>query len=133
MKTAALLLVALLSTVQTVGWVECCCILICKHQNDPCKDECRDPEPKPETACCEKPASPAPAHDHEPRCAHLEPSTEIATGPVASIPSFFPALILALPPELFQAPERRLGESVSGQVRGSPPPLLHLLYRSLLI
>src|SRR6185503_11807944 len=36
MKTGTLVLALLTATVQTVGWVECCCILICKHRNDPC-------------------------------------------------------------------------------------------------
>src|SRR4051812_40707382 len=84
LKKAAFALTLAVFAVQTVGWVECCCILICKHQNDPCKDECKDQPRQPQAAapdCCEKPAaaapSGAPAHRHDQRCAHVQPSSEV--------------------------------------------------------
>ena len=61
MKATALALVLLTATVQTVGWVECCCILICKHRNDPCSD-CKEKQQAATVAdCCEKSHHQAPA------------------------------------------------------------------------
>src|SRR5262245_7327098 len=98
MKTLALALIALVSTVQTVGWVECCCALICKHRNDPCKDECKPAPETPSHDCCEKPA-PAPTHHHDERCAHVEPSSEVASE-TAALPTVDLDLVLLLPPAL---------------------------------
>jgi len=132
-KSAILVLAALVSTVQTVGWVECCCILICKHHNDPCKDDCKDKPQKATADCCEKPASRAPVHQHDQRCSHVEPSSEILTASadhpvadavlVAEVPV---AILLPLPAEA------AIAVSPAAVPRGSPP-LLHLLFATLLI
>src|SRR5215831_9160243 len=93
MKTTALALVLLTATVQTVGWVECCCILICKHRNDPCSD-CKEKHHETAPAdCCSKPhEAPAP----EKRCAHVEPSSEVVAQ-AAALPSVDFDLVLDLP------------------------------------
>jgi hypothetical protein len=131
MKAIALSLVLLTATVQTVGWVECCCILICKHRNDPCSD-CKE-QPQQATAeasCCEK------SHHEEPapekRCAHVEPSSEVVVQ-AAALPSVNLDLILALPllPALQAPPEFAGALAPSCEIRGSPP--LHLLYSVFLI
>ena len=137
LKKAAFALSLAVFTVQTVGWVECCCILICKHQNDPCQDECKDQPRKPQAAaadCCEKPAarpSGAPAHRHDQRCSHVQPSSEIDSQ-TAAAPIDVPLLALVLfHPEL-PLPVDRATELPIRAARGSPP-LLHLLYGALLI
>jgi len=127
MKTSALSLILLVSAVQTVGWVECCCVLFCKHHNDPCSD-CKDqPQPAPEKDCCKK--KKAAQHSRhtqgDGRCAHVEPSSEVnvhsAEQPpmtmdvVAELPVAAP-----LPAPVFG--EERLIEL--DRVRGSPPLLL---------
>ena len=78
MKAAAFALALVVSTVQTVGWVECCCILICKHRNDPCSDckEKRAQEPV-VADCCEKSHHETPAP--EKRCSHVEPGCQSET------------------------------------------------------
>jgi hypothetical protein len=134
MKTAMIALCALLATVQTVGWVECCCVLICKHHNDPCKDECKD-KPQASTAshdCCEKPAPRAPVHEHGKRCSHVEPSSEVVSQAADHV-DLTPTLILDLPViEVLVDRTPRTADAVAESVRGSPP-LLHLLYSHLLI
>lgn len=131
MKPLALALIALVSTVQTVGWVECCCALICKHRNDPCKDECKPAPETPSHDCCEKPA-PAPTHHHDKRCAHVEPSSEVMSV-VADLPHPDFDLVLLLPPPIL-APAAEPATAIPfSDARGSPPPLLHLLYGALLI
>ncbi len=133
MKAAILALAALVSTVQTVGWVECCCILICKHHNDPCKDECKE---KPQASghdCCEKPTAPAPQHDHDKRCSHVEPSSEILTQdanlhPATPLESIELPLVNLLPSPADSLRTLPLCEATRGS-----PPLLHLLFGSLLI
>jgi hypothetical protein len=136
MKTATLALTLVLSAVQTVGWVECCCILICKHRNDPCAD-CKEKQeaPKHEADCCAKKEAPAaPVHQHEKRCSHVEPSSEIALQDAPPAPVLFD-LVLDLPlvPQLIEPSSAGLADGPSRDSRGSPPPLLHLLYSALLI
>jgi hypothetical protein len=128
----ALVLIALMSTVQTVGWVECCCALICKHRNDPCKDECKPAPETPTHDCCEKPATPAPTHDHDKRCAHVEPSSEVESLS-AVLPTVDFDLVLVIPPAIFVSAEAPRTDRLFSLNRGSPPPLLHLLYGALLI
>jgi hypothetical protein len=135
MRTATLALTLLLSTVQTVGWVECCCILICKHRNDPCAD-CKKKQdvPKHEADCCAKKEAPAaPVHQHEKRCSHVEPSSEIALQDAPPPPVLFD-LVLDLPlvPSVSEPPAAHRTDSPFCDSRGSPPPL-HLLYSVLLI
>jgi len=134
MKTGVVVLAALLSTVQTVGWVECCCILICKHHNDPCKDECKDKDQAPASAseCCQKPAPKAPAHDHDKRCSHVEPSSDVLAlasdlqGIVPLLVADASVILAPILPVVGHRPDRPACD-----VRGSPP-LLPLL-GSLLI
>lgn len=38
MKTAALVLAIAVAAVQSVAVADCCCVLICKHQNQSCSD-----------------------------------------------------------------------------------------------
>lgn len=135
MKAAALLLALLVSTVQTVGWVECCCILICKHHNKPCGD-CKKDEPAAGTHdCCTKEATghaPTPSPGREKRCSHIEPSSEVLSQ-VADVPPLTLDLLLVLPElTLPQDPgDLRSPEAPTCDTRGSP--LLHLLYSVLLI
>ena len=138
MKAAALALALVVSAVQTVGWVECCCILICKHRNDPCSD-CKEKQEAATTAdCCEKKsekkdaAKPA-SHDHEKRCSHVEPSSEVVTQTAPPPPVDFD-LVLDLPvvPVIAQPFNVHRTDLGTGDSRGSPPPL-HLLYSVLLI
>jgi len=133
MKTAILALAALVSTVQTVGWVECCCILICKHHNDPCKDECKEKPQAAAHSCCDQAETPAPRHDHDQRCSHVEPSSEILSQdadlhPVAPLDAIIVPVVewLPVPAEATRTVPR------SDATRGSPP-LLHLLFGTLLI
>jgi hypothetical protein len=131
MKAGALALALAISAVQTVGWVECCCILICKHRNDPCSDCKEKKEPAQHASCCDKKEAPAPAP--EKRCSHVEPSSEVLVQAPAAPPVIFD-LVLDLPvvPEL-QAPLK--GSETDrpfAEIRGSPP-LLHLLHSVLLI
>jgi len=135
MKATLLILVAMISTVQTVGWVECCCVLICKHHNDPCKDECKDKEAAPvEADCCAKKAAPVSHHEDEKRCSHVEPSSEVVAQ-TATLPPVIMDVVLELPVVLLlPAPaesEQIDGASGHSSVRGSPP--LHLLYSVFLI
>ena len=74
MQAAAFALALAVSAVQTVGWVDCCCVLICKHQNDPCKDCAEKPEAARE-ACCDESHQPA----KEAPCSHVQPSSEVAS------------------------------------------------------
>ena len=131
MRTSALVLALLTATVQTVGWVECCCILICKHRNDPCS-ECKDKRTQePVVAdCCEKSHHETPAP--EKRCSHVEPSSEVAVQ-AAALPSVDLDLVLDLPlVPVLQAPHVAAGAvAPSAEIRGSPP--LHLLFSVLLI
>jgi hypothetical protein len=135
MKTATLALTLVLSAVQTVGWVECCCILICKHRNDPCAD-CKEKQeiPQHEADCCAKKKAPvAPVHQHEKRCSHVEPSSEIVVRDAPPPPVEFD-LVLDLPlvPFLVEPPVAHPADGPYSDSRGSPPPL-HLLYSVLLI
>lgn len=134
LKKAGFALALAVFTVQTVGWVECCCVLICKHQNDPCKDECRE-KPQPQAAapdCCEKPAGKAPAHRHDPqRCSHVQPSSEIVSA-AADVHVEAPLVFIELPLVPLAPSERPAAELPIRAARGSPP-LLHLLYGALLI
>jgi hypothetical protein len=132
MKALALTLVALVSTVQTVGWVECCCALICKHRNDPCKDECKPAPAVPAHDCCDKPSPQAPSHEHDKRCAHVEPSSEVESQ-AAELPAMTLDLVLVVPPAILLPGETAKTERLFSPSRGSPPPLLHLLYGALLI
>ena len=136
MKATALALVLLTATVQTVGWVECCCILICKHRNDLCSD-CRKSktaqEPMAHADCCDK-SVPAPAEPvHEKRCAHIEGSSEVLPQDAPPPPVQFD-LVLDLPviPDAPAPSDRDEKDGLSRYGRGSPPPL-HLLYSVLLI
>ena len=132
MKIAILALASLIGTVQTVGWVECCCVLICRHHNDPCKDECKEKEAPAAHDCCEKPAPAAPAHDHNKRCSHVEPSSEVVSQAAAPV-DVAPLLVLDLPPLALPVDRTPVAvEALPESVRGSPP-LLHLLYSHLLI
>lgn len=131
MKTSALVLALLTATVQTVGWVECCCVLICKHRNDPCSD-CKEKKQaqEPVADCCKK------SHHQEPapekRCSHVEPSSEVVVH-AAVLPSVDLDLVLELPlVPVLQAPPQAAGAlAPSAEIRGSPP--LHLLNSVLLI
>jgi len=131
MKTGTLVLALLTATVQTVGWVECCCILICKHRNDPCSD-CKEKQQQAtaEASCCEK------SHHQEPapekRCAHVEPSSEVVVQ-AAALPSVDLDLVLDLPlvPQMQAPPVAAGAVAPSCEIRGSPP--LHLLFSVLLI
>jgi hypothetical protein len=133
MASLAIALAALLATVQTVGWVECCCVLICRHHNDPCKDDCKKPQPPAAGHdCCGTPAPQAPAHDHGKRCSHVEPSGEILSQ-AADLPDVAPVLALDLP--VLDLTADRVpadGHAPPESARGSPP-LLHLLFASLRI
>ena len=129
MKSLALALGLLTATVQTVGWVECCCILICKHRNDPCSD-CKQKPETPVADCCQKSHHQAPAP--EKRCAHVEPSSEVVAH-AATLPAVELDLTLVLPlvPVLQAPPEFAGATAPSCEIRGSPP--LHLLFSVLLI
>jgi len=134
LKKAGFLLALAVFTVQTVGWVECCCVLICKHQNDPCKDDCKEQRQAQAAApdCCEKPAAKAPAHRHDqPRCSHVQPSSEIVSS-AADVHVEAP-LVFVEPPVVPLAPAGRpVADRPIRSARGSPH-LLHLLYGALLI
>jgi hypothetical protein len=135
MKASVLALTLVVSTVQTVGWVECCCILICKHRNDPCSDCKKSPTPEPMTHadCCEK-KTPAPAEPvREKRCSHVEGSSEVLSQEAPPPPVLFD-LVLDLPamPAVPAPAERHKIDALFCDDRGSPPPL-HLLYSVLLI
>ena len=135
MRTATLALTLLLSAAQTVGWVECCCVLICKHRNDPCAD-CKEKKdvPKHEADCCAKKDTPAPpTHEHEKRCSHVEPSSEVVSQG-APPPAVVFDLILDLPliVRLPDPPTTPQTDRLFCDSRGSPPPL-HLLYSVFLI
>jgi hypothetical protein len=133
MKTGALLLALAVSAVQTVGWVECCCVLICKHRNDPCKDECTDRhEATPKADCCLNHPEPSPVKEEHPRCSHVEGSSNVVA-PDAPVPPVALDVVLelpvvTLPPVL---PDAASAERPANAIRGSPP--LHLLYSVLLI
>lgn len=130
MKATALALALAISAVQTVGWAECCCILICKHQNQPCSD-CKESTEAPAPAgCCSESSHQAPKE--ETRCAHVEPSSEVVSQP-ATLPPIDFTLVLELPALPLQPPPRQAGraEDLALHSRGSPP--LHLLYSVLLI
>ena len=131
LRKALFALVLAVFTVQTLGWVDCCCILICKHHNDPCKDECKE---KPKAAahdCCEKPAAKAPAHHHDQRCSHVEPSSEVVAQ-AAEVHVDLPAIIVEIPSLDLTFPEAP-GTALPLQATRGSPPLLHLLYGALLI
>ena len=134
MKAGALALALLVSAVQTVGWVECCCILICKHRNDPCSDckEKKQAEAEHHADCCKKKVAAPAEPPHETRCSHVEPSSEVVAQAPPPPPVLFD-LILVLPaiPAL-QAPAECHKTDSPFCGRGSPPPL-HLLYSVLLI
>ena len=133
MKASAFALAILVSTVQTVGWVECCCVLICKHHNDPCRKECKNHQAAAAPAdCCSKHSEQPASKDDEKRCSHVEPSSEVVAQSAALPPIIFD-LVLELPIVLL--PEvtlvRPTSEPPRWDSRGSPP--LHLLYSVLLI
>lgn len=131
MRSFALALTLLTATVQTVGWVECCCVLICKHRNDPCSD-CKEKQAQQEAVaeCCQK------SHHQEPapekRCSHVEPSSEVVVH-AAVLPSVDLDLVLDLPlvPVMQAPPSADAALAPSAEIRGSPP--LHLLYSVFLI
>jgi len=133
MKSISLALALLTATVQTVGWVECCCVLICKHRNDPC-GKCKEKHEAPpvEASCCEKkheaPKAPAP----EKRCSHVEPSSEVVAHATV-LPPVILDVVLELPVVPFApTPSQVLfSDAAFGEIRGSPP--LHLLNSVLLI
>lgn len=131
MKTLALALTLVTATVQTVGWVECCCVLICKHRNDPCSD-CKEKQEEPAAVadCCEKSHDQGPAP--EKRCAHVEPSSEVVAH-AAALPSVDLDLILDLPlvPMVQVPPAADAAIAPSAGIRGSPP--LYLRNSVLLI
>ena len=131
MRKAIFALALAVFTVQTVGWVECCCILICKHRNDPCKDECKEQPQAAAHDCCEKPAPKTPAHQHDKRCSHVEPSNEVVSQS-SEIQAAPPAIVVDLPLLEIFASEVPGTELPLQDTRGSPP-LLHLLYGALLI
>ena len=67
------------STAQSVSWADCCCGSFCEHKNT-CtgcgpEDEC--PGAGATSSCCDRKESPKPK-----TCSHLEPSSEIESGPV---------------------------------------------------
>ena len=128
MKAAALALALVVSAVQTVGWVDCCCVLICKHQNDPCKDCAGKPEAAKE-ACCDESHKPAKEDD---LCTHVQPSSEIASHSAPLPPVVFD-VVLELPVIPFELSPVDLEKTTRliSQARGSPP--LHLLNSVLLI
>jgi hypothetical protein len=128
MKAAAFALALAVSAVQTVGWVDCCCVLICKHQNDPCKDCAEKPEAARE-ACCDE--SHRPAKEEAP-CSHVQPSSEVASHADPLPPVIFD-VVLELPVVPFQPSpaESEKTTRLNSQARGSPP--LHLLNSVLLI
>lgn len=128
MKTGTLVLALLTATVQTVGWVECCCILICKHRNDPCSD-CKEKQETPIVAdCCDK-SHEAPARER--RCAHIEPQSDVDSTTTA-LPAVDLDLVLDLPGDRFEPAQNDVpAPTPSNGIRGSPP--LHLLYSVLLI
>src|SRR5689334_190894 len=100
MKTMALALALTISAVQTVGWVECCCVLICKHQNNPCKDCAEKPEAAREACCDESHQSPT---ENAP-CSHVQPSSEVASQADPLPPVIFD-VVLELPVVPFQSAE----------------------------
>ena len=128
MKAAALALALVVSAVQTVGWVDCCCVLICKHQNDPCRDCAEKPEAARE-ACCDE--SRKPAKEDSP-CSHVEPSSEVASH-AAPLPPVVFEVVLELPVVPFEPSSGQFEKTTRliSQARGSPP--LHLLNSVLLI
>lgn len=129
MKAGALVLALTMSAVQTVGWVDCCCVLICKHQNDPCKDCAEKPEAAPREACCDESHKPVP---EDARCEHVQPSSEVVSD-ASSLPPVVFHVVLELPldPLLSALPNPEKTTSSFSQPRGSPP--LHLLNSVLLI
>src|SRR5438132_800298 len=96
MKAATLALALAVSAVQTVGWVECCCILICKHRNDPCSDCKEKREAETHADCCKKESDPPASQGREKRCSHVEPSSEVFAQ-AAPPPPVFLDLVLDLP------------------------------------
>ena len=134
MKVAALVLALLVSAVQTVGWVECCCILICKHHNDPCGN-CKEKSQAaaPHDCCKDKTPQPSDHPKEGGRCAHVEPSSELVAQSAELPPPLFD-IVLELPVvTLLPASANGLRmDTASSDSRGSPPPL-HLLYSVLLI
>jgi hypothetical protein len=132
MKIAILALASLIGTVQTVGWVECCCVLICKHHNNPCKDECKKPEPTHEHDCCSKPARPEPVHEHGKRCSHVEPSSELLSQ-AADLHDLVPLLAIELPPTDRPLVDIPADAALPAEFARGSPPLLHLLFATLLI
>ena len=134
MRMAILALTLMVASSQTVGWVECCCVLICKHHNDPCKDECTAEKKRASShECCEHPAPQAPRHQHEKRCSHVEPSSEIVSQ-VAELPSDAPVLSVELPGlPLPVVPSEEVRSDLRSDAPRGSPPLLHLLFGTLLI
>jgi len=128
MKTLALALALTISAVQTVGLVECCCVLSCKHQNDPCRDCAEKPEAARE-ACCDE--SHKPAKEDAP-CSHVQPSSEVASHADPLPPVVF-EVVLELPVVPFEPSSGQIEKTtrLNSQARGSPP--LHLLNSVLLI
>src|SRR5688572_32148329 len=103
MKALTLALALTMSAVQTVGWVDCCCVLICKHQNDPCKD-CAEKPGAAREACCDE--SHKPEKEDTP-CSHLQPSSEVASHATPLPPVIFDVVLeLPLVPAAASSPER---------------------------
>ena len=126
MRQSVLVLALLVSAVQTVGWVECCCILICKHHNDPCNN-CKDkPKTEVQPDCCKNKTA-APAHDSRAhgRCSRVEPSSEISVQS-ADLPPLTVDVIAELPvaSPLPAPPDREERLIEVDRARGSPPLLL---------
>jgi hypothetical protein len=134
MQVAAFTLALVVTAVQTVGWVECCCILICRHRNDPCGDCKEKARPELPRDCCKKETqSPrSQPSGKSKRCAHVEPSSEVVALAGDLPPATFEILLelpVAAPLQVPANPGKT--DSSCGRARGSPP--LHLLYSVLLI
>ena len=136
MKAVALALALVVSAVQTVGWVDCCCVLICKHQDKTC-GECEEKAkaPAPES-CCEKTQTAANDHrnhqNSDAACAHVQPSSEVASH-ADPLPPVVLLVVLELPVVPFQPSSEAFEKTSSlfSQTRGSPP--LHILNSVFLI
>lgn len=128
MKTGALALALVISAVQTVGWADCCCVLICKHQNDPCKECSEKPEAPEQEACCEESHQSA----EETRCSHVQPSNEVASHATPLPPVVFD-VVLQLPIVPFQAAPVDADPTDRPSCRSPGSPPLYLLNSVLLI
>jgi hypothetical protein len=132
MKAGALALALAISAVQTVGWVNCCCVLICQHQDKVCKDcqEKKSDAAAPKEACCDESRKPK---SDDTRCDHVQPSSEVASHSTP-LPPVILDVVLELPvvPTLPSfASGNKTDRLLCSTTRGSPP--LHLLNSVLLI